>query len=65
MTYTDSLHHLADADYVIETINEDFDKKSCVFKQLDRIVRSETVLASNTSSIKISDLANEVPLLSS
>jgi len=54
MIYTDELHRLADADYVIETVNEDFSRKSCVFKRLDRIVKSNTILATNTSSFKIS-----------
>jgi len=45
-------------DLVIEAIKEDLELKKSVFKKLDFICNKETILASNTSSISINDLAN-------
>jgi 3-hydroxybutyryl-CoA dehydrogenase len=52
-----SLTDLADADFIIEAITEDFSAKSEVFRQLDEIARPDVILASNTSSISITRLA--------
>ena len=49
---------LADVDFLIEAVNEDFETKSSVFKEADRITRPDIVLASNTSSISITKLAS-------
>jgi 3-hydroxybutyryl-CoA dehydrogenase len=54
---TTNLHDLHDCDIVIEAIIENLDLKKAVFQQLDRITRSEVVLASNTSSVSITALA--------
>lgn len=51
------LEALADADLVIEAVIEDPVMKRDVFRKLDDILRSEVVIASNTSSIPIADLA--------
>ncbi len=48
---------LAESDFVIEAVFEDFAIKREVFQQLDRICREDVVLASNTSSISITRLA--------
>jgi len=48
---------LADADYVVEAIIEDADAKRALFSMLDGVVRSDVILASNTSSIPIATLA--------
>jgi len=48
---------LAESDFVIEAVFEDFTIKQEVFRQLDRICREGVVLASNTSSISITRLA--------
>jgi len=48
---------LADADYVVEAIVEDAGAKGALFAELDRLVRPNVVLASNTSSIPIATLA--------
>jgi 3-hydroxybutyryl-CoA dehydrogenase len=47
----------ADVDLVIEAASEDRDAKLGVFHRLDDVVGPEVVLASNTSSIPIGDLA--------
>ena len=49
---------LADVDFLIEAVSEDFKIKSEVFEAADRVTRPEIVLASNTSSISITELAS-------
>lgn len=49
---------LADCDFVIEAATEKFEVKKAIFADLDRITRKEVVLASNTSSISVTKLAN-------
>jgi len=46
----------ADADLVIEAIVERLDVKQQVFAQLDELTRPEVILASNTSSISLTEL---------
>jgi len=48
---------LADCDFVIEAATEKFEIKTEIFRDLDRLTRPETILASNTSSISITKLA--------
>jgi 3-hydroxybutyryl-CoA dehydrogenase len=48
---------LADCDFVIEAATEKFETKTEIFRDLDRQVRPEIILASNTSSISITKLA--------
>ena len=47
-----------EADLVLEAVFESFDIKRDVFQKLKEIVRPESVMASNTSAIPISDLAS-------
>jgi len=54
---TTTIEDLADRDLVIEAATEDPDTKREVFRRLDKITAPEVVLASNTSSIPIMDLA--------
>ena len=48
---------LADCDFVVEAATEKFEVKSEIFRDLDRLMRPEVILASNTSSISITKLA--------
>ena len=48
---------LANCDFVIEAATEKFQVKAEIFRDLDRICRTEVLLASNTSSISITRLA--------
>ncbi|HEX6805426.1 MAG TPA: 3-hydroxybutyryl-CoA dehydrogenase [Terriglobales bacterium] len=48
---------LADCDFAIEAATEKFETKTEIFRDLDRLVRPEIILASNTSSISITKLA--------
>ena len=54
---TVELDDLSDCDFVIEAITENFEAKAEVFRALDRLLRPEAMLASNTSSISITRLA--------
>jgi len=53
---TTRLEDLAAADLVIEAAPEDFAIKKELFQRLDRICRPEAILASNTSSISLTEL---------
>jgi len=51
------LGSLRDADFVIEAVNESIKLKEHIFSQLDEICPQEAILASNTSSISITQIA--------
>lgn len=57
ITPATTLDAMADRDLVIEAIVERLDVKSGVIRQLDAICRPEAILASNTSSISLTELA--------
>jgi len=48
---------LAGADFVVEAISERLDLKLTALKEADKLLRPEVILASNTSSISITQLA--------
>jgi 3-hydroxybutyryl-CoA dehydrogenase len=52
-----TLTDLADCDLVIEAIVERLDAKKALFTELEAIVGSDTVLASNTSSLSVTAIA--------
>jgi 3-hydroxybutyryl-CoA dehydrogenase len=49
----------ADADLAIEVIIEDLETKKAAFRELDSVCKPEAILATNTSSMSITVLANE------
>ncbi|GAB6901605.1 3-hydroxyacyl-CoA dehydrogenase family protein [Kineosporia succinea] len=49
--------HLADADLVIEAVPETLALKQRVLAQADAVVRPDTVLATNTSSLPVTEIA--------
>ena len=53
-----SLHSLSDADFVIEAASEHKETKMNLFQKLDSICPKTSILASNTSSISISNIAS-------
>jgi 3-hydroxybutyryl-CoA dehydrogenase len=55
--FTTKLTDLAQVDLVVEAVPERLELKSHIFAELDGIVRSDVVLASNTSSLSITELA--------
>ena len=55
--YTTSLADLADADLVVEAVPESLELKKAIFTDLDGIVGPDTILATNTSSLPVTELA--------
>lgn len=49
---------LADSDFVIEAVYEDLEIKKNIFSMLDEICLDAKIIASNTSSLAISDIAS-------
>lgn len=58
ITTTTNMEDFASVPLVIEAIFEDLNVKKTAFEKLDKICGPETVLASNTSSMSITTLAN-------
>ncbi|WP_369995681.1 3-hydroxyacyl-CoA dehydrogenase family protein [Winogradskyella sp.] len=56
-TFTDSKSGVQDADLVVEAATENVDLKLKIFKQLDEVCDENTILATNTSSISITQIA--------
>jgi 3-hydroxybutyryl-CoA dehydrogenase len=57
ITYTDRLADLHDCDLVVEAITEQLELKTGVFAQLDKITPAHTILASNTSSLSVTEIS--------
>src|SRR6187549_3843936 len=53
---TTSFADLADCDIIIEAIIENLEEKRSTYKQLDEICKPETIFASNTSSLSITEM---------
>ena len=53
---TTSFTDLADCDVIIEAIIENLDEKRSTYKQLDELCKPETIFASNTSSLSITEM---------
>lgn len=56
----DRLDQASEADLVIEAISEELELKRALFRELDGICRPDAILASNTSSIPITEIAAAV-----
>jgi 3-hydroxybutyryl-CoA dehydrogenase len=54
---TDHLGHLADCDLVIESVVEDLAVKRALFAELEQIVKPSGILATNTSTLPVVELA--------
>ncbi len=57
ITATTNLDDVAGADLIIEAVSEELPTKLEVFRRLDEITRPDILLATNTSSLPIADLA--------
>lgn len=60
VSFTVDMAAAADADLIIEAIVENAEVKQAVFKQLDDIAKEGATLATNTSSISITQIASAV-----
>jgi len=56
---TTSLTDLADCDLVIESVVEDLAVKKALFNELDRVIKSSAILATNTSTLPVVEMAME------
>ena len=59
--YADLAPAVKDADYVIEAIPERMDLKQELFANLDKLCPAHTVFATNTSSLKLSEIIRDLP----
>jgi 3-hydroxybutyryl-CoA dehydrogenase len=59
VTATSDLGALKDVDLVIESVVEDLAVKKLLFNELDRICGDDTILATNTSTLPVVELAME------
>jgi 3-hydroxybutyryl-CoA dehydrogenase len=59
ITVTSDMHRLADCDLVIESVVEDLATKRHIFSELDRICHDHTLLATNTSTLAVVQMAME------
>ncbi len=57
ITMTTDLSNAGTCDLVVEAASENFEIKSQIFKTLDSVCKPEVILATNTSSISITQLA--------
>jgi len=57
LSFTTQVSDLADCDLVIEAIVEELDAKHALFGELDGLCGENTIFASNTSSLTITDMA--------
>jgi len=60
VAFTSELKDVAGSDLVIEAVPENLKLKLSIMKELNEIVGEDTILASNTSSIPIAELAGAV-----
>ena len=57
LTTTSELSKLSECDLVIEAIVEELDAKRALFAELERICRTDAVLATNTSALSVTEIA--------
>lgn len=57
LTTTTNLQDFKNVDLVVEAVLEDIDLKKSIFAELDRIVREDVILATNTSSMSITEIS--------
>ena len=57
ITFTTELADLAEADLVLEAIPERLELKRGLFQRLDEVCRPETIFATNTSSLSVTEIS--------
>ncbi|MFI4894442.1 MAG: 3-hydroxyacyl-CoA dehydrogenase family protein [Phycisphaerales bacterium JB058] len=57
LTYVTDINSLSESDIVIEAVVENAEVKKSIFKQLADMLKGDQILASNTSSISITEIA--------
>ena len=63
ITLTTSMEDIKDADFVVEAVVESLEVKKEIFRRLDEVVRDDAILATNTSSLSVTEIstANSSP----
>lgn len=56
ISYTDNLESIAESGIIIEAIVENLDIKKSVFSSVEKLVSSDCIIASNTSSLSIASI---------
>jgi 3-hydroxybutyryl-CoA dehydrogenase len=57
VTFAVGLSALADVDLVIEAVPEHLDLKQQIFAELDKVCKKDTILATNTSSLSVTEIS--------
>jgi 3-hydroxybutyryl-CoA dehydrogenase len=57
VSFSTTLKDLADADFVVEAVVESIEIKKSIFRELEGIVKPETILATNTSSLSVTEIS--------
>jgi 3-hydroxyacyl-CoA dehydrogenase len=57
----DNLNDLADADWIIEVIIERLDLKQSLYKKIDAVRKTGSIVSSNTSTLPLADLTADMP----
>ncbi len=60
ITFSNNINSLQNCDLIVEAIIEDLDAKIELFKKLENVIKPETILATNTSSLSISSIAGKL-----
>jgi 3-hydroxybutyryl-CoA dehydrogenase len=60
VTASTSLGDVADCDLIIESVVENLDVKLALFNELNDVISDHTILATNTSTLSVMDLAMEM-----
>ncbi|GIT97548.1 3-hydroxyacyl-CoA dehydrogenase NAD-binding domain-containing protein [Sulfurovum sp. TSL1] len=60
ITYALNDEGFSRSDFLIEAVNEDIDVKRTVYKEFEALLEPNAIIATNTSSISISDLAKDL-----
>lgn len=58
LTVSSAFEAVKEADLIIEAVSENMDIKKKVFSEIDKYAKIDAIIASNTSALKVSDLAD-------
>jgi 3-hydroxybutyryl-CoA dehydrogenase len=58
INWANDLERAADSDFVIEAVLENMDLKKEVFQKLDSLCSADTIMASNTTALSVSEIAS-------
>lgn len=61
VSVTTSLEELAEADFIIEAVFEQMDIKQTVLKELAPLVGEDTIFATNTSALSVTEMGSVLP----